>query len=295
MSRSSVSLINTPLSRSRKKTPVFKVVYYTILILSAIVVIIPFVWMLSGAFDRINTYELPFPPRFIPKNFSLFNFEMVITNMKIFYYMRNTIAVAGISLILQFILAPMAGFAFSKGTFPFKAIILAAILSNMMVPFETKILPLYVMMRSMGLVNSYLGVVLPSVMTNGFFIFLMKKYCDDLPNDLLESAVLDGATKLTIYIRIYLPLIGPALATLAVLDIMNVWNDLLWPMIIINKQEMVTIQVGLAMFASGTDSLNRHAGMASAASVISIVPLSLVFIFLQRYIVQSIAVSGIKQ
>lgn len=281
--------------KRKKAIPLYMVVYYIFLCLAAVVIIIPLIWMISASFDRINSYALPYPPRFFPANPSLFNYQLVIKNLKIIQYMFNTMVVVIISLALQLILAPLAGFAFSKGKFPLKALFLILILSNMMVPVETKILPMYMMIKNMGLSNSYLGIALPGVLTNGFFIFLMKKFCDDLPNELLESGTLDGASRLSIYLRIYLPLMGPGLATLAVLDVMNVWNDLLWPMIVINKMEMSTIQVGLAMFSTGTDAVSRHAGMATAASVLSIIPLAFIFIFLQKYIVQSIAVSGIKQ
>ncbi|QQO08126.1 carbohydrate ABC transporter permease [Breznakiella homolactica] len=283
--------------KRKKAIPVYMVVYYIFLCLAVVIVLIPFIWMLSASFDRINSYELPYPPRFIPANPSLFNYQLVIKNLNIIQYMFNTVIVVIISLALQLILAPLAGFAFSKGTFPLKMLLLTLVLSNMMVPIETKILPMYQMIKGMGLSNTYLGIALPAVLTNGFFIFLMKKFCDDLPNELLESGTLDGASRLRIYLQIYLPLMGPGLATLAVLDVMNVWNDLLWPMIVVNKIEMFTIQAGLAMFSSGGDAVavSKHAGMATAASVLSIIPLALVFIFLQKYIVQSIAVSGIKQ
>jgi len=281
--------------KKEKRMPTYVLIYYFILVLVAITIIIPFIWMLSASFDRVNTYELPYPPRFIPANFSSFNYKMVITNMQILVYLKNTIIVAIMSLIFQLILTPMCGFAFSKGCFPGKSIILIFILSNLMVPFETKLSAIYNIVKNMGLSNTYLGIVLPGVMTSTMFIFFMKKFCDDLPYDLYESGVLDGASKLRIFLQIYLPLMGPALATIAVLDVMNTWNDLLWPMIVVNKHEMSTIQVGLAMFSSDASGINRHAGMTAAASMLSIIPLALVFIFLQRYIVESIAVTGIKQ
>jgi multiple sugar transport system permease protein len=252
--------------------------------------------MLSASFDRIDTYEMPYPPRFFPANLSMFNFQLVINNMRMMTFMKNTIIVCLLSVALQLLIVPLAGFAFSKGRFPLKMVILLLIMSSMMIPFETKIMPIFTLMRSWGLNNTHLGIVLPGTMTSAFFIFLMKKAFDDLPNDLMESAYMDGASRLRIYLQIYLPLVGPMLATMVVLDVMGSWNDLLWPMIITNRIEMATIQVGLAMFASGTaDNISRHAGMASAASMLSILPLTLVFIFCQRYIVQSIAVSGIKQ
>jgi len=280
----------------KKRIEIFRIVYYAVLIISAILILVPIIWMLSASFDRINTYELPVPPRFIPAHPSLFNYQLVIKNMRILTYIRNTVIVTLLSVALQLLIVPLAGFAFSKGRFPLKAFILLAIMSSMMVPFETKILPIFMLMRSWHLSNTYLGIIFPGVMTSAFFIFLLKKAFDDLPDDLMESAYIDGASRLRIYFQIYFPLVGAMLATMVVLNVLDVWNDLLWPMIIINKIALSTIQVGLAMFATGgADNVSRHAGMASAASMISILPLALVFIFCQRYIVQSIAVSGIKQ
>lgn len=273
----------------------YKIVFYFCLGFATIIILIPIVWMLSASFDRVNTYQLPFPPRFIPNNPSIFNYEMVISNMRILTYITNTIIVVLLSSALLLFIVPVAGFAFSKGKFPFKSVLLLGIMSSMMVPFESKIMPIFNLCRSLGLTNTYLGIVLPGVMTSSFFIFLCKKAFDDLPDDLMESATLDGASKIRCFIQIYFPLIGSILATMAVLNMMNVWNDLLWPMIIVNQNAKATIQVGLAMFSSGTDAISNHAGMSAAASMLSILPLTLAFVFLQRYIVQSIAVSGIKQ
>ena len=274
---------------------VYKLVYYFFLGLATIIILIPIIWMLSASFDRVNSYQLPFPPRFIPGNPSIFNYEMVITNMKILNYIANTVIVVLLSSMLLLLIVPISGFAFSKGRFPFKSILLLGIMSSMMVPFESKIMPIFNLCRSLGLTNTYLGIVLPGVMTSSFFIFLCKKAFDDLPDDLMESATIDGASKIRCFVQIYLPLIGSILATMAVLNLMNVWNDLLWPMIIVNQNARSTIQVGLAMFSSGTDAISKHAGMSAAASMLSILPLTVTFVFLQRYIVQSIAVSGIKQ
>ncbi|MCL2833522.1 MAG: carbohydrate ABC transporter permease [Treponema sp.] len=274
----------------------YKVLYYIVLVICAIVILVPIIWVLSASFNKINSYELPIPPRFIPDHPSFFNYQLVIKNMRILVFIKNTVIVTLLSAGLHLFLIPLAGFAFSKGRFLLKAFILLAIMSSMMVPFETKILPIFMLMRSWHLSNNYLGIIFPGLMTSAFFIFLLKKAFDDLPNDLMESAYIDGASRLRIYFQIYFPLVGAMLATMVVLNVLDVWNDLLWPMIIINKIDLSTIQVGLAMFSTGgADNVSRHAGMASAASMISIFPLALVFAFCQRYIVQSIAVSGIKQ
>lgn len=281
--------------RKRKKIPVHLVVYYSLLTIASIIVLIPFVWMLSASFDKVNSYALPYPPRFVPKNPSLFNYQLVTNNMDIMLYMANTMIVTALTLGFQLLFAPLAGFAFSKGKFPFKAALLAFLLSSMMVPMESKLLPIFSLVRGFGLGDTYMGIVLPTIMTSGYYIFLMKQAFDDLPIELLESATLDGANKVVAYLKIYLPLMGAPIATLSVLSVMASWNDLLWPMIIVNSNEKTTIQMGLSLFSTGSEAMGRHAGMSTAASVLSIIPLTLVFIFLQKYIVQSIAVSGIKQ
>ena len=279
----------------RSRVPIYKIVYYSCLILATLMTLIPIVWMLSSSLDYIRSYQLPFPPRFIPRNLSFFNYEMVLINMNMLRYIWNTIVVVILSSFMLFLIVPLAGFAFSKGNFPLKGFILLCIMSSMMVPLESRLLPIFTISRNLGLTNTYMGIVLPGVMTSGFFIFLCKKAFDDLPNDLMESGIIDGASRLRCYLQIYLPLTGAILATMAVLNLMHVWNDLLWPMVITNQQRMNTIQVALAAFSSGTDSISRHAGMSAAASLLSILPLAIVFAFLQRYIVQSIAVTGIKQ
>ena len=286
----------TNVQTKRKRVKPYVVVYYACLVAATIVILIPILWMLSASFDRVDTFALPFPPRFFPNNPSLWNFELVTINMRMGTFIINTLIVVALSIGLQLIIVPLAGFAFSKGRFPLRMVILLAIMSSMMVPFESRLLPVYMLVRSWGFNNTYFGIVLPNIMTSAFFIFLLKKAFDDLPDDLMQSANIDGASRLRIYMQIYLPLVGPMLATMVVLDVLNMWNDLLWPMIVTNRIEMATIQVGMAMFTSGTaDAVVRHAGMASAASILSILPLAIIFIFCQRYIVQSIAVTGIKQ
>ena len=286
----------TTIAKPRRKKfrfqPAF-LVFYSILILTSVIVIIPFWWTIATSFEKMTSYAMPYPPKFWPNTFTFFNYELVFKNTDLLLYLRNTIFLAVINVILQISTASLAGFTLSKGRFPGKNVMLLVIMSCMMVPFETKLMPTYEIIQGMKLGNTYLGVVLPGVLTNAYNIFLIKKFCDDLPYELLEAGTVDGANKMTIFTRIYLPLLGPILATLTVLCVMGTWNDLLWPIIVCSKPEMYTIQVGLSVMSNS--SQQAHAGMATAASVISILPLSLVFIFMQRYIVQSNAVSGIKQ
>lgn len=276
--------------RSRKST----IIYYVILVIAAFIVLIPFLWLLSTSFDKTNSYALPYPPRMFPKNPSLFNYKMALINVPILQYLKNTFFVVILSLVGKILVATITGFVLSKGRFHGKNIVLLFILSNMMIPFESKLMPMYNIVRFLGLSNNFLGVVLPSIMSCALYIFFVKQFCDELPDSLYEASVIDGAGKFTIYWKIFLPLMSSMIATLAVLDVITVWNDLLWPMIVLTKGSLNTVQLGLIRYNS-TFSGIVHAGISTALSIMSIIPLSIIFGFLQKYIVQSIAVTGIKQ
>lgn len=276
----------------KKKVKPSIIVSYVILSLLALIIVVPFFWFISTSFDYVKSYSLRFPPRMLPKVFSTFNYNMALTNVPVLSYLKNTIILVVLSVVFNVLTSTVAGFAISKGRFPGKGIALLIILSNMMVPFESKLLPIYSIIRGIGLNNTFLGVILPSVMTNA--IFFVKTYCDSLPDDLYEAGRVDGANLMRIYSQVYLPLLTPIIATIVVLDSINVWNDLLWPMIVMTKQSNYTVQIGLQIYNSGSAGAT-HAGTALALSVISIIPLSVIYIFCQKYIVQSIAFSGMKQ
>ena len=277
----------------KKKVKPSIIVSYVILSLLALIIVVPFFWFISS-FDYVKSYSLRFPPRMLPKVFSTFNYNMALTNVPVLSYLKNTIILVVLSVVFNVLTSTVAGFAISKGRFPGKGIALLIILSNMMVPFESKLLPIYSIIRGIGLNNTFLGVILPSVMTNAMYIFFVKTYCDSLPDDLYEAGRVDGANLMRIYSQVYLPLLTPIIATIVVLDSINVWNDLLWPMIVMTKQSNYTVQIGLQIYNSGSAGAT-HAGTALALSVISIIPLSVIYIFCQKYIVQSIAFSGMKQ
>ena len=278
----------------KKKVKPSIIVSYVILSLLALIIVVPFFWFISTSFDYGKSYSLRFPPRMLPKVFSTFNYNMALTNVPVLSYLKNTIILVVLSVVFNVLTSTVAGFAISKGRFPGKGIALLIILSNMMVPFESKLLPIYSIIRGIGLNNTFLGVILPSVMTNAMYIFFVKTYCDSLPDDLYEAGRVDGANLMRIYSQVYLPLLTPIIATIVVLDSINVWNDLLWPMIVMTKQSNYTVQIGLQIYNSGSAGAT-HAGTALALSVISIIPLSVIYIFCQKYIVQSIAFSGMKQ
>lgn len=270
------------------------IVYYTILTVAALIVILPFLWLLFTSFDKTNSYSLPFPPRLFPKNPSLFNYKMALVNVPMLQYLFNTILLVIISLVLSMFISTLSGFCLSKGKFPGKNILLLFIMSNMMIPFESKLMPTYGIIKMLGLSNSFMGVLLPGIMTNAMFIFFVKQFVDDLPDSLYEASVIDGAGKIRIYWQIFLPLMQSIIATLAVLNVIAVWNDLLWPMIVLTDSKLYTVQLGLIRYNNSETGI-VHAGISTALSIMSIIPLSIVFSFLQKYIVQSVAATGIKQ
>lgn len=277
-----------------KKVKAPQIASYVLLTIISMMVVLPFFWFVSTSFDYVRSYSLRFPPRLLPGTPSLFNYKMAVVNVPLVSYLLNTGVIVCLSAVLNIVTATLAGFALSKGKFPGKSVLLIIILSNMMVPFESKLLPIYEIVRQLHLSNSALGVVLPNVLTNAMYIFFVKTFCDGLPDDLYEAGKVDGAGIMKIYGAIYLPLLKPIIATIVILDAINVWNDLLWPMVVLTDQSKYTVQLGLQMYNSGAAG-TVHAGTALALSVISIIPLSVIYIFCQKYIVQSIAFSGMKQ
>lgn len=272
----------------------YHILYYLVLTLVALTILLPFVWLVSTSLDHFNSYSLPFPPRLFPKNPSTFNYKMAIENVPIISYLLNTFIVVIISLVMNVFISTLTGFCFAIGHFRGKSILFIIILSSMMLPLETRLMPMYNVVKGIGLSNNFLGVVLPGAVTCAMYIFFIKQFCDDLPSDLYEAGVIDGATKFRIYAQIYLPLMGPVIATIVVLDVVNEWNDLLWPMIVLTGNNLSTIQLGLVRYNTSSSG-QVHAGIQTALSVLSVIPLGIVFCFMQKYIVASIAVTGVKQ
>lgn len=290
-----VTLANglTVMSGNRIRFRPYMVVFYILLTFFAAIVIVPLWWMVANSFETVKTYAFPNPPHFWPVKFTTKNYDLVMMNTQMIKYLKNSLIVTGMDVVFNLFVASMGGFVFSKGRFPGKTALLILILSSMMVPFETKLMPTYSIIQAWGLNNTYLGTVLPSSLTAAFNIFMIKKFCDSLPDALLEAATVDGASKFRAFLQIYLPLMGPIIATLTVLTVMNCWNDLLWPMIVMTKEEMYTVQVGMSILSNG--DFGVHSGMICASSCLSILPLAVVFVFMQKYIVQSVAATGVKQ
>lgn len=251
----------------------------------------PFVWMISVSLERYANIQPPFPPRLIPEEPSLFNYKIVVENGTLLKaYLSSAIVAVG-TLGVGLVSSLMAGYAFSKGRFRGRSILLIAVLATMMIPFEVRLIPLFLIFNRLRLTNTYWPLILPHLLY-GFGAILSKQYFDALPESLREAAKIDGAGEFFIFRRVFVPLAGPMIASAVVLLFMGSWNDFLWPLIVLTSQKLQTVPIYLSKFS--LEDGTRLAGLSMALSSASIVPVIIVFLIFQRFIIQSVALSGIK-
>ncbi len=275
--------------RTRKRMK--RAALYLALTIGCLITLLPFVWMILGSF-KTSGEIIRVPPSFWPEDPSLLNYRTILTDPKLplarFYLNSLFVSVSVVSLIL--FTSSLAGFIFAKYEFFGKNIAFGFILATLMIPFQVLMIPSYLMLVRLGLINSLWGLVIPGA-TSAFGIFLMKQFIQGLPNELMDAARIDGSSEWGIYFRIILPQVGPALATLGILTFMGTWNSYLWPLIVITSHEKRTLPIVLTWFNSmhGT----RY-DLTMAASVLVVVPILIVYAILQRWIVQGFTLSGLK-
>lgn len=274
-----------------KKWSAADLAIFIVLLALGIIMIAPFIWMLSVSFERTANLQMPFPPSFYPKNSSAFNYRIVMENATLFKAYLNSGIVAASAAALSVASSLMAGYAFSKGQFKGKKVLFLMVLATMMIPMETRLIPLFTMFNNLGLIDTFVPLIAPAVLY-GMGVLLSKQYFDQLPNSLREAAQIDGSGEGRTFIQIYVPLAGPIIATLAILSFLDSWNAFLWPLVVINDHALRTIPVFLASFSSETGT--HLSGLTMALATASIAPIIVVFLFLQKYIIRSIALSGLK-
>lgn len=263
------------------------------LLLAAIgfTMVYPFVWMISVSLERTANLAMPFPPRLVPEQFSWFNYQLVFENNALLLAYGNSIVIAVFSVLLSVASALLGGYAFSRGSFAGKRILFFVVLATMMIPFETRLIPMFTMFNDLGLINTKYPLILPSLV-NALGLVLAKQYFDQLPEGLRESAKMDGAGEFKTFLYIFAPLTGPITATLAILAFQDSWNSFIWPLVVINDQNLKTVPLFLSSFSS--ENGGRLAGVTMALAAMSILPILLVFLFFQKYIIRSVALSGLK-
>jgi len=280
-----------PAGTSYKRTlRVRQIIIWAILLVGALAMIAPFEWMIATSFSRLANQSMPRPPRLWPIDPSLFNYEVAVKNLPILRYYLNSLFVTAVSTVGYLFFSSLTGYVFAKGRFIGKPVLFVILLMTLMVPFEVRMIPLYLLMRRLDLTNTYWALILP-FLSGGFGMFLMRQYMTTIPDDLVDAARVDGANEFAIYWRVVLPLCGPPLAALAVLNALWRWNDVLWPLMVISKSELYTVTLGLATAARQQGILT---GVALASTTLAILPIALLYILLQRFIIKGIAYSGLK-
>jgi multiple sugar transport system permease protein len=272
------------------KRPVATILLHVGLVVGAAVALAPLVWMISASVmptGEANT----FPPRFLPSSPTLVHYRELFTRLDLGRAFGSSLLVASAITLVSLLLNSMAGYAFAKLRFPGRSRLFGGLLTAMIIPTPIAMLPLFLLLRSLGLVNSYAGVVLPAAATI-LGVFLVRQFALGIPDDLIQSARLDGAGELTIYRKIVLPLLRPVLTTLGIVTFLATWNDFIWPLIVLTDERRYTLPVALASLV-GEHALDTELMMAG--SVLTVMPVLLLFLVLQRQYIEGIMLGGVKE
>ncbi|GGA79306.1 carbohydrate ABC transporter permease [Ornithinibacillus halotolerans] len=265
-----------------------KIITYVLLILGSGVMLFPFIWMISTSLKppmEIFTLDI------IPENLTLDNYKKVFEESLFLKWFINSIIVAIITTISVLFFDTLVGYIIAKFNFIGRGALFLLILSTLMVPTEMLIIPWYMMSSDLGWTDSYWGILFPGLMT-GFGVFLMKQYMEQIPDDLLNAARIDGMNEFAIFFKVAMPQVWPAMSALGIFTFLSNWNAFLWPLIVIESPDLRTLPVGLSFFSSGEAESQWHLIMTGAT--ISVIPLIIVFIFLQRHIIKGITLTGMK-
>lgn len=253
------------------------------------VALFPLLWMLSVSFMAPGEASA-LPPPLLPKHPGWANYRELFVRAGMGRYLLNSVLVAGAITALSLVFNLMAGYAFAKLRFAGRERLFQALLGALVIPAQVAMLPLFLLLKYVGLVNSYAGVVAPALATV-FGIFLVRQYARGIPDELLEAARIDGAGEWRIFVQIVLPLLKPIIVTLAIFSFLAAWNDFMWPLIVLTGQEHYTLPIGLASLA------REHAQdseLMMAGSVVTVLPVLLLFLSLQRYYLQGLLLGSVK-
>ncbi|MCJ8013832.1 carbohydrate ABC transporter permease [Paenibacillus sp. KQZ6P-2] len=266
-----------------------RIVVHVLLIAGAVLMIMPFLWMLSTSFKSFAD-SMKVPPTLFPAEWHFENYSKVLSTIDFGRYYVNTIIVTIGRTVGQLLLCSLAAYSFASLKFPGKNLIFLAMLAVLMVPSQVVMIPSFVIMRELNWLDTFYVLIIPGIFS-AFGTFLLRQFFMTLPKDLEEAAKIDGCSYFRIYWNIYLPLSKSALVSLAIFTILASWNELLWPLIMTSSEDMRVLSIGISTF-QGQHSTDYPLLMAGA--VMATLPIIILFIFLQRYFIEGIAMNGIK-
>lgn len=267
-----------------------KILLYLLLIAITLFMIGPFLWLLSTALKSASENIFQYPPKLLPEEPTFSNFGKVMDVFPFWRYLLNSTIVSGLTVILNVLFCSLAAYPLARMNFKGKNTVFILILSTMMIPFQLLMIPVYILSLNLGLQNTYLGMVLPHV-TTAFGVFLMRQAFMTVPYELDESARMDGANSFQIWWKVLMPLVKPSLVTLTIFTFVSAWGDFLWPLIIVNDQNMFTLPLGLNML-SGTFTSDWR--LIAAGAIISMIPVIVIFLLLQRFFIGGAMKGAIK-
>ncbi len=270
-------------------SPLRRVLIYIMLAALTAVIFVPFFWMVSSSLKQ-NNEVFSIPVQWIPTEFVWQNYVDIWTRIPMLTYLKNSLFLSVTITILQVLTGSFAAYGFSKMHFKGRDVLFVAYIATIAVPWQAYMIPQYIMMQNAGLVNTHLSIILLQAF-GAFGVFLMRQYYLTIPDELSEAARIDGLNEYAIWWRIILPLTKPALASLALLTFVSTWNDYMGPFIYLTSNDLWTVQLGLRSFVGQYDA---EYALIMAGSVVSVIPIVLIFLLGQRYFIQGIATSGMK-
>ncbi len=262
---------------------------YVVLAVSCVAMIIPFIWMVSTSLKAPGSVMIS-PPEIIPRHPTLESYRRVAEAVPLLTMFRNSVIVTSIALLVQLVTSAASAYAFARMRWRGRDAVFLLYLATLMVPSQVTITPLFILMQRLGWVDTYQGLIAPSLVS-AFGTFLLRQAMLGVPREYEEAAFMDGASHLTVFWHVVLPMVRPSLATLTVFAVMGSWNSFLWPLFITRNERLMTLPVGLALLHG---RYTTEWSMVMAGSVITVLPIIVVFLFAQRSFVRGVALSGLK-
>jgi len=265
-------------------------IHYVVLLIIAAMMILPLVWMLSTSV-KPRTEVFAFPPKIIPDTFQVENYRDAWEAQPFGRFLFNSLKVSVLSVIGQIIFCSLGGYGFARFNFPFKDLLFAFLIAAMMIPLIVNIVPLFIMYKELGWLDNHITLIAPQALASTFGTFLYRQFMMTIPTELEDAARIDGASAFGIYWRIMMPLTMPAAAVLATFTFISTWNQFFEPLVFLQSTEQFTVTIGLATFRQEEGTVWN---LLMAASVITLLPTLVVFMFTQRYFVRGIVTTGLK-
>jgi multiple sugar transport system permease protein len=266
-----------------------KVGLYALLVIGAFIALFPMLWMVSASLMPTGEAS-SYPPRLTPSHVTFAHYGELFTRLRLGRYLLNSALLAVSVTLISIVINSMAGYAFAKLRFRGRDRLFRFLATGLVLPVQVAMLPLFLLLKELGLINTYWGVIIPG-MASIFGIFLIRQYAQAIPDDMLDAARVDGASELRIYLSVVVPGIVPILATLAIWTFLATWNDFMWPLIVLSDESHYTLPVALASLVG---EHVQDTELMMAGSVLTVLPVLVVFLFLQRYYIEGVMAGSVK-